>query len=96
MKVPPAIVFTLAREFLGLTQEDVEGHSKISRSSIQRIERGKYRLLDTVIRLQEFYEGRGIVFLPPVDGRGWGLVNNNLVTLEVKLDRDQSVDIRNS
>ncbi|MGO7297122.1 helix-turn-helix domain-containing protein [Rhizobium ruizarguesonis] len=94
MKVPPAIVFTLAREFLGLTQQDVEVHSRISRSSIQRIEQGRHRLLDTVIRLQEFYEERGIVFLQPADGRGWGVVNNNLITLEVQLDRHPSADGR--
>jgi len=83
----------LAREFLGLSQEMVEAHSGISRSSIQRVERGTGVMLNSAAELTKFYTNNGIVFLPPQNGRGWGIVNNNAVEDDSPLSRLPSVPI---
>lgn len=77
----------LAREFLGLSQEMVEAHSGISRSSIQRVERGIKGMLNSAAELKKFYAKNGIVFLPPENGKGWGILNNNFVEDDAPLSR---------
>lgn len=84
----------LAREFLGLSQEMVEAHSGISRSSIQRIERGVKGILNSASELVQFYAKSGVVFLPPENGRGWGIVNNNLVEDDAPLNRLGNVELQ--
>jgi len=83
----------LAREFLGLSQEMVEAHSGISRSSIQRVERGMRGMLNSAAELTQFYVTNGIVFLPPENGRGWGIVNNNVVEDDSLLNHLPSVEL---
>lgn len=94
MLLPPPIMMKLAREFLGLSQEMVEAHSGISRSSIQRVERGMRGMLNSAAELAKFYNNNGVVFLPPENGRGWGIVNNNLVEDDSPLNRLPSVEPR--
>lgn len=84
----------LAREFLDLSQEMVEVHSGVSRSSIQRVERGMRGMLNSAAALKKFYEKNGIVFLPPDDGRGWGIVNNNLVGDDLPPNRLPPVELQ--
>lgn len=84
----------LAREFLGLSQEMVEAHSRVSRSSIQRVERGMGGMLNSAAELVKFYTKNGIVFLPPENGRGWGIVNNNSVEDDSPLNRLPSVELQ--
>lgn len=74
--VPPTIL-KVAREFLGLSQDDVEAVSGISRKTIQRIERGDEVIVHYVTALQLFYEDQGIEFVPPANGNGWGVFNAN-------------------
>lgn len=93
MLLPPPIMMKLAREFLGLSQEMVEAHSGISRSSIQRVERGVTAMLNSAAELTKFYTKNGIVFLPPENGRGWGIVNNNAVEDDSPLNQLPSVPI---
>ncbi|MBY3613515.1 helix-turn-helix transcriptional regulator [Rhizobium bangladeshense] len=94
MLLPPPIMMKLAREFLGLSQEMVEAHSGVSRSSIQRVERGMAVMLNSVAELTKFYTRNGIVFLPPENGRGWGVVNNNFVQEDSPLNHLPSVELR--
>ncbi len=84
----------LAREFLGLSQEMVEAHSGVSRSSIQRVERGVAGMLNSAAELTKFYARNGVVFLPPDNGRGWGVVNNNFVQDDSPLNQLPSVELR--
>jgi len=67
----------IAREFLGLSQDDVEAVLGVSRKTIQRIERGDYVIVHYVSSLQRFYEDQGIEFVPPAGERGWGVFNAN-------------------
>lgn len=84
----------LAREFLGLSQEMVEAYSGISRSSIQRVERGMRGMLNSAAELTKFYVTNGVVFLPPENGRGWGLANNNLIEDESPLNQLPPVELQ--
>ena len=93
MLLPPAIILKLAREFLGLSQELVEAYSQVSRSSIQRIERGQSGVLNSVEKLVKFYAKNGIVFLAPEDGRGWGIINNNTLEHDFKLNKLPPVEL---
>jgi len=94
MLLPPPIMMKLAREFLGLSQEMVEAHSGISRSSIQRVERGAAGVLKSTVELQRFYVRNGIVFLPPGKGQGWGIINNNAVEDDSPLNHLRSVELQ--
>ena len=95
MLVVPAIILKLAREFLGLSQDEVEAHTHVSRSTIQRVERGHGRVLNSAVELQKFYQNSGIDFLPPTNGAGWGLINNNAVGDDFQLNKLESVAVRN-
>ncbi|MGM4882685.1 MULTISPECIES: helix-turn-helix domain-containing protein [Rhizobium] len=66
-----------AREFLGLSQEDVEAVFGMSRKTIQRVEKGVDVSEHYVAALQRFYEDQGITFVSPADGNGWGMFNAN-------------------
>ncbi|WP_430244895.1 helix-turn-helix transcriptional regulator [Neorhizobium sp. DAR64861/K0K2] len=77
MQHVPRPILKIAREFLGLSQDDVEAVVGVSRKTIQRIERGDDVIVHYVASLQRFYEDQGIEFVAPVDGRGWGLFNAN-------------------
>lgn len=94
MLLPPPIMMKLAREFLGLSQEMVEAHSGVSRSSIQRVERGVAGMLNSAAELAKFYARNGVVFLPPDNGRGWGVVNNNFVQDDSPLNYLPPVELR--
>lgn len=73
----PRPILKIAREFLGLSQDDVEAVLGVSRKTIQRIEKGDDVIIHYVASLQRFYEDQGIEFVAPVDGRGWGIFNAN-------------------
>ncbi|MBY3556428.1 helix-turn-helix domain-containing protein [Rhizobium laguerreae] len=87
MEPVPSTVFKIAREFLGLTQDEVEAVSGIARKTIQRIERGDAVTLPYVQTIQRFYEDQGIEFVTPASGSGWGVVNKNLVGPSSPLNR---------
>lgn len=74
--VPPEIL-KVAREFLGLSQEQVEKHAGISRATVYRLERGVRDLPQYALLVQHFYEQSGIEFVEPVGSRGWGVFNHN-------------------
>ena len=78
MSPVPALMMKAAREFLGLSQDDVEAVSGLSRKTIQRIEKGSDIDRHYVAALQNFYVEQGITFLPPSDGAGWGMLNANM------------------
>ncbi len=44
-------------------------------------------MLNSAAELTKFYTNNGIVFVPPENGRGWGLINNNLVEDDAQLSR---------
>lgn len=77
MRPAPPKILKIAREFLGLSQDDVEALFGISRKTIQRLERGDKVVVHYANSLQSFYELQGIQFVPPADGRGWGVFNDN-------------------
>lgn len=60
-----------------MKQAEVADAAGISRSSIQRLEAGRRDWTHGSVLLQTYYEQAGIVFVRPVDGNGWGLVNNS-------------------
>ncbi|WP_210067967.1 helix-turn-helix transcriptional regulator [Rhizobium leguminosarum] len=76
----PSIVLKIAREFLGLSQDQIAILLGIARSTVQRIERGDDVAEPYVSVVRRFYEDQGIQFLTPADGEGWGLRNTNLVS----------------
>ncbi|NLS03464.1 helix-turn-helix transcriptional regulator [Rhizobium sp. P32RR-XVIII] len=94
MLIAPAIALKVAREFLGLSQDMVEAHSEVSRSTIQRVESGRPDLLHYALRLQHFYETNGIAFVPPANGSGWGVFNNNTIEDPARLHNLPHVDPR--
>jgi len=77
MEPAPSKILKIAREFLGLSQDEVEAIFGISRKSIQRLERGDKVAVHYAISLQSFYEAQGIEFVPPANGKGWGIFNAN-------------------
>jgi transcriptional regulator with XRE-family HTH domain len=86
LMVPPEIL-KVAREFLGLSQEQVEKHAGISRATIHRVERGVRDLPQYALLVQHFYEQSGIEFIAPAGDRGWGLFNHNTAGRKRKLNR---------
>lgn len=86
LMVPPEIL-KVAREFLGLSQEQVEKHAGISRATIHRVERGVRDLPQYALLVQHFYEQNGIEFVAPAGDRGWGVFNHNTAGRKQKLDR---------
>lgn len=87
MEMVPPEILKIAREFLGLSQANVEAHAGVSRATIQRIERGVRDLRHYALLVQHFYEQNGIDFVPPSGGRGWGVFNNNTVDTPIRLNR---------
>lgn len=77
MKPVPPTILKIAREFLGLSQDDVENLVGISRKTIQRIEKGDNVIVHYAWSLQRFYEEQGIRFAPPGPQEGWGVFNVN-------------------
>ncbi|KQU04989.1 helix-turn-helix transcriptional regulator [Rhizobium sp. Leaf453] len=77
MRPAPPKILKIAREFLGLSQDDVEALFGISRKTIQRLERGDNVVVHYANSLQGFYELQGIEFVPPAGGKGWGVFNAN-------------------
>ncbi len=77
MRPAPPKILKIAREFLGLSQDDVEAVFGVSRKTIQRLERGDKVVVHYANSLQGFYEAQGIEFVPPANGRGWGVFNAN-------------------
>ncbi|WP_221136536.1 helix-turn-helix domain-containing protein [Rhizobium lentis] len=75
----PPILLRIAREFLGLSQDDVEVIFGTSRKTIQRAERGDKAVSSHLFaHLKLFYEKHGIEFVPPAGERGWGVFNVNV------------------
>ncbi|MGG7519077.1 helix-turn-helix transcriptional regulator [Allorhizobium undicola] len=77
MQPAPAKILKIAREFLGLSQDEVEGASNVSRKTIQRIERGDPVEVAYIYKLQLFYMATGITFVRPTKKQGWGVFNVN-------------------
>lgn len=87
MEIVPPEILKIAREFLGLSQADVEAHASVSRATIQRVEQGVRSLPQYAAFLQYFYQQCGIEFVPPSGDRGWGVFNNNAVDMPIRLNR---------
>lgn len=77
MQSVPAKILKVAREFLGLSQDDVEGACGVSRRTIQRIEQGQVIDVGNAFKLQLFYITAGITFVSPTKDQGWGVFNVN-------------------
>lgn len=75
--IAPPNVLRAARELVGITQRDVVEAAGISRRSLQRLETGEQEWIKASVLLQTYYESRGIVFVRPADGNGWGLIDNS-------------------
>ncbi|WP_082928802.1 helix-turn-helix transcriptional regulator [Rhizobium bangladeshense] len=86
LMVPPEIL-KVAREFLGLSQEQVEKHAGISRATVYRVERGLRELPQYALLVQHFYEESGIEFVAPSAGRGWGVFNHNTSGKNLRLNK---------
>lgn len=86
MQSVPGTILKVAREFLGLSQDDVEAFVCVSRKTIQRIERGDDVIVHYVASIKRFYEEQGIEFVPPTEGRGWGLFNSNTKSEPIRLN----------
>ncbi|NKJ76914.1 helix-turn-helix domain-containing protein [Rhizobium laguerreae] len=91
MQTVPRPILKIAREFLGLSQDDVEAVVGVSRKTIQRIERGDDVIVHYVASLQRFYEDQGIEFVPPADDRGWGVFNANTKADPAKLNTLENI-----
>ncbi|PZM14124.1 transcriptional regulator [Rhizobium tubonense] len=87
MLVAPPTILQIAREFLGLSQDQVAALSGVSRKTIQRAEKGDQGITRQVARLQQFYESNGIEFVPPATGKGWGIFNHNTIEDPLRLNR---------
>lgn len=77
MEPVPGKILKVARDFLGLTQDETEGASTVSRKTIQRIERGDPVEVAYIYKLQLFYIANGITFVKPSREQGWGVFNSN-------------------
>ncbi|WP_037077157.1 helix-turn-helix domain-containing protein [Neorhizobium vignae] len=86
LMVPPEIL-QVARAFLGLSREQVEKHSGISRATVYRVERGVRALPQYALLVQHFYEQSGIEFIAPIGDRGWGVFNHNTAANARELNR---------
>jgi transcriptional regulator with XRE-family HTH domain len=91
MQSVPRSILKIAREFLGLSQDDVEALVGVSRKTIQRVERGDDVIVHYVASLQRFYEDQGIEFEPPAHGRGWGIFNGNTRDDPAKLNKLENI-----
>ncbi|OAP35829.1 hypothetical protein AU381_16740 [Sinorhizobium glycinis] len=87
MLIAPSTILKAAREFLGLSQDQVEALLGISRKTVQRVERGDPVIEHYVLRLQLFYEENGIEFVPPANEKGWGIFNHNTRDDPLRLNR---------
>lgn len=74
--IAPPNVLRAARELVGVKQVEAAEAAGISRRSIQRLEAGERDWANASVLLQTYYESRGIVFLRPAEGNGWGLIDN--------------------
>lgn len=91
MEPVPGKILKVAREFLGLTQDETEGASTVSRKTIQRIERGDPVEVAYVYKLQLFYISNGITFVKPNLEQGWGVFNSNTRDDPAALNRLASI-----
>lgn len=76
--IAPANILRAARELIGIGQVEAATAAGISRRSIQRLERGERDWINGSILLQTYYESRGVVFIRPANGSGWGLIDNSV------------------
>ena len=76
MTAPPKTL-RAARELLGMKQAEVADAAGLSRSTIQRLETGRRDWQHGSVLLQRFYEQRGILFVQPGGGNGWGVFDNS-------------------
>lgn len=76
--IAPPNILRAARELIGIGQVEAAAAAGISRRSIQRLENGDRAWINGAALLQTYYESRGIVFLRPTTGAGWGLIDNSL------------------
>ncbi|WP_281380579.1 helix-turn-helix transcriptional regulator [Mycoplana azooxidifex] len=74
--IAPPNVLRAARELVGLKQAEAADAAGISRRTIQRLESGERFNTGTSITLQTFYETKGIEFVRPANGKGWGVLDN--------------------
>ncbi len=86
MEPLPHILLKIAREFLGLSQDEVVALVGVGRSTIQKIERGEAVTEVYLSAVRQFYETQGIRFLAPADEGGWGLRNANVLTGKDRLN----------
>ncbi len=93
MQSVPRPILKIAREFLGLSQDDVEALLGVSRKTIQRIERGDDVIVHYVTSLQRFYEEQGIEFIPPAHDRGWGMFNANTKADSTRLNALENIPL---
>lgn len=91
MQPVPRSILKIAREFLGLSQDDVEAVLGVSRKTIQRIEGGEDVIVHYVASIQRFYEDQGIEFVPPTGDRGWGVFNANTKADPAKLNALENI-----
>jgi transcriptional regulator with XRE-family HTH domain len=75
--IAPPNVLRAARELVGIKQLEAAQAAGISRRSIQRLETGENEWIKASVLLQTYYEKRGIVFIRPTNGNGWGLIDNS-------------------
>lgn len=87
MEPPPHILLKIAREFLGLSQDEVVAVIGVGRSTIQKIERGEAVTGVYISAVRQFYEDQGIRFLAPAEEEGWGLRNANVRSGKDRLNR---------
>lgn len=60
-----------------MKQAEVADAAGLSRSTIQRLETGRRDWPHGSVLLQRFYEQRGILFVQPKGGNGWGVFDNS-------------------
>ncbi|WJH40599.1 helix-turn-helix transcriptional regulator [Aliirhizobium terrae] len=87
MEPLPHILLKIAREFLGLSQDEVVALIGVGRSTIQKIERGEVVTEVYISVVRQFYENQGIRFLAPAEEQGWGLRNANVSSGKDRLNR---------
>lgn len=60
-----------------MKQAEVADAAGLSRSTIQRLETGRRDWPNGYVLLQRYYEQRGILFVQPKGGNGWGVFDNS-------------------
>lgn len=63
-----------------MKQAEVADAAGMSESSLQRLETGRRHWTHGSVLLQSFYEQRGILFVRPSNGNGWGVIDNSETT----------------